>query len=84
MAKNMTDLLEKFRRNHSNKIDFSDEFTPPVYNIWKQREKSNEVSHFGNTEVLHGADTCNGFKYEHCTFVYPKLSSGEFHQIKCG
>ena len=28
VAKKMADLLEKFRRNHSNKIDFSDEFTP--------------------------------------------------------
>lgn len=27
------------------------DFEPPIYNIWKQQSKSNEVSHFGNSEV---------------------------------
>ena len=27
------------------------DFTPPIYNIWKQQEKSNAVGHFGNSEV---------------------------------
>jgi hypothetical protein len=26
-------------------------FKPPVYNIWKQQDKSNAVSHFGNSEI---------------------------------
>ncbi|HET8700468.1 MAG TPA: hypothetical protein VFL97_02235 [Nitrococcus sp.] len=29
----------------------SPDFTPPIYNIWKQQDKSNAVSHFGNTEA---------------------------------
>ncbi len=27
------------------------DFTPPIYNVWKQQEKSNGVGHFGNSEV---------------------------------
>jgi ParB-like chromosome segregation protein Spo0J len=27
------------------------DFDPPIYNIWKQQEKSNTTSHFGNTEA---------------------------------
>jgi len=26
------------------------EWTPPLYNVWKQQDKSNSVSHFGNSE----------------------------------
>ena len=26
-------------------------FKPPIYNIWKQQERSNQVSHFGNSEI---------------------------------
>ena len=39
-----------------NKVDQSaaehaTDFTPPIYNIWKQQEKTNGSSHFGNSEV---------------------------------
>ncbi len=27
------------------------DFDPPIYNVWKQQEKSNEVGHFGNSEA---------------------------------
>lgn len=27
------------------------DFTPPIYNIWKQQEKSSGSSHFGNSEI---------------------------------
>lgn len=27
------------------------DFTPPLYNIWKQQDKTNNVGHFGNTEA---------------------------------
>ena len=26
------------------------DFTPPLYNVWKQQDKSNKVDHFGNSE----------------------------------
>jgi DNA modification methylase len=33
------------------KVQFSEEdFTPPIYNIWSYGKKTNETSHFGNTE----------------------------------
>nr|AJG38129.1 ParB domain-containing protein nuclease [bacterium enrichment culture clone fosmid MGS-K1] len=28
----------------------SGDFTPPIYNVWKQQDKSNGVSHYGNSE----------------------------------
>jgi hypothetical protein len=39
-----------------NKVDQSaaehaTDFTPPIYNIWKQQEKTNGSSHFGNSET---------------------------------
>lgn len=34
------------------KVSFSEEgFQPPIYNIWSFAKKTNEVSHFGNSEV---------------------------------
>jgi len=35
---------DKSLANHEN------DFEPPIYNIWRQQSKSNEVGHFGNTE----------------------------------
>lgn len=41
----LTDLLK------SPKVTFSEEdYAPPIYNIWSYAKKTNEVSHFGNTE----------------------------------
>ena len=33
------------------KFHFNDGFEPPIYNIWKLKEKTNNVSHFGNSEA---------------------------------
>ena len=38
----------KVAKNHT--FQFTDDFTPPLYNIWKTQDKSNKVGHFGNTE----------------------------------
>ncbi len=32
------------------KVQFSDDFAPPIYNVWAFGKKTNETSHFGNTE----------------------------------
>jgi hypothetical protein len=50
LTKNFTeigDLAEsgKVAANHLTDFDI------PIYNIWKFKEKSNEVAHFGNTEI---------------------------------
>lgn len=44
---------DKFLETLSNKPSASHltDFEPPIYNIWRQQEKSNEVGHFGNSEV---------------------------------
>lgn len=34
----------------SPKFSFQDDFTPPIYNVWKRQTKSSKVSHFGNSE----------------------------------
>ena len=31
--------------------DHATDFEAPIYNVWKQQEKSSSVSHFGNSEV---------------------------------
>lgn len=42
-------FIELVPRNQSYKFEDSD-FKPPLYNIWNFSSKTNEVSHFGNTE----------------------------------
>jgi hypothetical protein len=32
------------------KIQFKDDFDPPIYNVWKKQTKTTGVSHFGNSE----------------------------------
>ncbi len=39
------------RRWHSRHRLHATDFTPPVYNVWKQQEKTTGLSHFGNSEV---------------------------------
>jgi hypothetical protein len=41
--------LDKRLLIKANHMD--DKFTPPIYNIWKQQERSNQVNHFGNSEI---------------------------------
>lgn len=33
------------------RADHAVDFTPPIYNVWKRQEKTNAVSHFGNSEA---------------------------------
>ena len=35
-----------------NTLDFAGDrdYSPPIYNVWSFAKKSNEVSHFGNSE----------------------------------
>ena len=47
VCRNMADLPKSDKANSEHATDF----TPPIYNIWKQQEKSNGSSHFGNSEV---------------------------------
>jgi DNA-binding CsgD family transcriptional regulator len=43
--------LPKLRKDDVAAAEHATDFTPPIYNIWKQQEKTNAVSHFGNSEV---------------------------------
>jgi hypothetical protein len=43
--------MEELPKSDKSTADHSTDFTPPIYNIWKQQEKSEGVSHFGNSEV---------------------------------
>lgn len=46
------DFSAELPKNLKSNSDHADEsFAPPIYNIWKQQEKSNTVGHFGNSEV---------------------------------
>lgn len=44
-------LPEEYQRTNSAKLAFQDDFDVPLYNVWKQQEKSNQVTHFGNSEA---------------------------------
>ena len=41
----------KLRKDESANAEHATDFTPSIYNIWKQQEKTNGSSHFGNSEV---------------------------------
>lgn len=43
--------IAKFPKPDQSAADHATDFTVPIYNIWKQQEKSNNVGHFGNSEV---------------------------------
>jgi hypothetical protein len=43
--------LPKLRKDESANAEHTTDFTPPIYNIWKQQEKTSGSSHFGNSEV---------------------------------
>jgi len=45
-------FIKSFQEQVLINFTFSEEnFKPPIYNIWKVQNKSNKVSHFGNTEA---------------------------------
>lgn len=43
--------LAKFPKPIQSAAEHATGFEVPIYNIWKQQEKSNSVSHFGNSEA---------------------------------
>jgi hypothetical protein len=50
-AQKLQVLQEQFYQNQNGKSAFSDDtFERPIYNVWKTQDKSNAVSHFGNSE----------------------------------
>lgn len=46
------DIYTNLEKSPKNLADFADtDFEPPLYNIWSFGKKTNEVNHFGNSEV---------------------------------
>ena len=43
--------LPKLDKVDQSAAEHATDFTPPIYSIWKQQEKTNGSSHFGNSEV---------------------------------
>lgn len=43
--------LQKLLKSDKANAEHATDFKPPIYNIWKQQEKSSGSSHFGNSEV---------------------------------
>ena len=43
--------LASLGQTDQNAATHSDGFKPPIYNIWKQQEKTSGSSHFGNSEI---------------------------------
>lgn len=53
---NVEVLIKEFQETKLSKADQSSaahatDFDPPVYNVWKQQEKTPGANHFGNSEV---------------------------------
>jgi len=47
-----TYFLSELEKGKKNLAEFTDEsFETPIYNVWAFAKKTNEVSHFGNSEV---------------------------------
>lgn len=45
-------IFPELEKSYKNLADFQDtDFEPPIYNIWNFAKKTNEVSHFGNSEA---------------------------------
>jgi hypothetical protein len=38
-------------QNHKTAADHATDFTPPIYNVWKQQTKTEGSTHFGNSEI---------------------------------
>lgn len=43
--------IAEFDKTQQNTATYLDGFKPPIYNIWKQQEKTSGSSHFGNSEI---------------------------------
>jgi len=43
--------IAKLAKTDQSAAEHATDFTPPIYNIWRQQEKTNGSSHFGNSEV---------------------------------
>lgn len=43
--------VSKLAKSDQSSAEHATDFTQPIYNIWKQQEKTNGSSHFGNSEV---------------------------------
>lgn len=48
---NEEDRLEELRRRHEAAANHATDFEPPLYNVWKQQERTPGSAHFGNSEV---------------------------------
>jgi hypothetical protein len=59
VCRNMADLPKSDKADSEHATDF----TPPIYNIWKQQEKTNGSSHFGNSE-FRSEDNASGTAHE--------------------
>ena len=44
-------VLAELNKTDQSAAEHATDFTPPIYSIWKQQEKTNGSSHFGNSEV---------------------------------
>jgi ParB-like chromosome segregation protein Spo0J len=46
-----TATLPKLVKSNQAAAEHATDFKPPIYNIWKQQERSEQIDHFGNTEI---------------------------------
>jgi hypothetical protein len=51
VSRTVSDFSANLPNSQKPAAEHATDFDPPIYNIWKQQEKSSGASHFGNSEV---------------------------------
>jgi len=74
--------LPKLRKDESANAEHTTDFTPPIYNIWKQQEKTSGSSHFGNSEFRSG-DNASGTPHKTHRLKAPMGHSEILPEARC-
>jgi hypothetical protein len=74
--------IAKLAKTDQSAAEHATDFTPPIYNIWKQQEKTNGSSHFGNSEFRSG-DNASGTPHKTHRLKAPMGHSEILPEARC-
>jgi hypothetical protein len=66
VSKRLPELREKYRNTNGGKVGFLDDFDPPLYNVWKQQDKSKGVPVWCPSQVPGAVQTTDPPFKDHC------------------
>jgi len=82
VGKIVSDLSAELPKGQKADSEHATDFTPPIYNIWKQQEKTNGSSHFGNSEFRSG-DNASGTPHKTHRLKAPMGHSEILPEARC-